>query len=217
MERADNQDRRRDRRRRLGLAGLCALAVAGLGEAARRGWLDRADEAALVWLAARRTPGWEHFFRGVTALGTYEVLVVLALGAAVALAIARRGRTAAAIVVVALGGAAWSSGLKRLYDRARPKVVAALSGADPWSFPSGHAIAAAVFFTMLALVVTALGAGRGVRRFVTGYAAAGVALVALSRLYLGVHYPSDVIAGACVGAGWSLLVAAVAGMGTRKG
>ena len=124
------------------------------------------------------------------------VLLLLAL---------RRLPSAAAISVVALAVYAWNDGLKAIYQRARPTQLEGVLGVQSFSFPSGHAMAAGAVFGILALVAWREVRGQG--RWAVVVVCVGLALgVALSRVYLGVHYPTDVLAGLLAGALWADIV-----------
>jgi undecaprenyl-diphosphatase len=92
--------------------------------------------------------------------------------------------------------------MKYTFERPRPSVVEWVTQVSSPSFPSGHAMGSLVVFASLALVITRLTRTKGLRAFTWALAALLVAAVGASRLYLGVHYPSDVIAGYLAGTGW---------------
>jgi hypothetical protein len=108
----------------------------------------------------------------------------------------------AALLLVVVGAFLLNSGLKELFQRARPTPVASLAPAQAWSFPSGHATVSAAFYSFLAYLSWRL--LRGVRRLLwTAALLALVLLIGLSRLYLGVHFLTDVIAGYLAGFVWT--------------
>lgn len=174
----------------LGVIALFAKIVEDVVEGESR----RFDETVLLWVHWY-SPGWlDGVMRFVTVLGYYWV--VLPLLAVAAYAFYRKGwRISAALLVVAtLGGIALTAVLKNVFERARPDLFESAYVESSYSFPSGHATMAVGFYGTLALLV----AWRltGLRRWAV--VLAGVALVLLigfSRLYLGVHYPTDVLAG----------------------
>ena len=146
----------------------------------------------------------------LTALGGTAVLtLVTVLG--VGLVLAFRNWQRALFIAVAIGGGTALSGLLKLdYARPRPAIVAHLVGVSSASFPSGHAMnSAIVYLTLAALGARALVEPRA-RRYVIVVALLLTLLVGSTRVYLGVHWPTDVFAGWAAGGGWALLCWAVA-------
>lgn len=185
-----------------GSALVVAALLLPLGVLVRDGWapLRDADQRASDALTLSDGPG-RDVALALTQLGA-PLLVELATLAIAAGLLLRRPRLAAYAVVTVLGGIVLCTGLKHLVDRVRP--CDALSSCPPSSsFPSGHANAAAVFWTTAAvLLLPVLG-----RR---AWALLALPLVvALTRVLLGVHYPSDVLAGLLVGGCWAAAWTAV--------
>jgi undecaprenyl-diphosphatase len=189
------------------LGGLVALVLVGWGVGALWSSLVGSSEVGIVRdLAADRSPQLTVVAKAVTWLGSAFVLVPLAL--AWCLLLLRAGaRREAAFVALSLGGAmliSWS--IKLLVSRPRPPVEH-LQHVMGWSFPSGHATQASAFWVSLALTLPAAGAPPALVRPAVALAALIALAVAWSRVYLGVHYPSDVAAGLLLGAGWALFLA----------
>ena len=161
-------------------------------------------------LASERSAGLIELARVVTWAGSLWLLIPLALGCCVLLA--RAGRAADALAVaLSLGGAiAIADAAKALVGRPRP-LVEHLQHVTGSSFPSSHASQAGAFWTSLLLVVLAANRGRRVSWIAGIVTAVTVLAVAWSRVYLGVHYPSDVIAGALLGSGWALFTRSTLG------
>lgn len=157
-------------------------------------------------VAAQRTATLTDLARVVTWAGSAFLLVPLALIAC--LAFVRAGlRQEALAVALSLGGAILISGtVKLLVSRPRPPVehLQAVTGS---SFPSGHATQASAFWVSLVFAIPAAGASQKLTRVAAGLALLLVLAVAASRVYLGVHYPSDVVAGMLLGTGWATYVA----------
>lgn len=153
-------------------------------------------------LAAEGTPFWRSVFRAITTLGNGSV--VAAIATVVAIVLARRGEKLLLITwIVSQGGSPLLNyALKELFTRARPE------GADPtlhgggWSFPSGHAMNSLVLCGMAAWVLLRLRPWRGAVAFQIALLLAWALAVGFSRLYVGVHYVSDVVAGFLAGAAW---------------
>jgi undecaprenyl-diphosphatase len=187
------------------LIGWIALVLIGwgLGElsvSAARG----ADVDAVKDVAADRTGLLTVVAHVLSFIGSGYVIVPLAVVITMALYSRANRPDASAIALSVAGAMALSSLVKVIVDRARPPVhhLEAVSSA---SFPSGHATQSTAFF--LALLLAWLAVPGGTRRRVLAIAATVLLIVAvaLSRVYLGVHYPTDVIAGILLGGAWALL------------
>jgi undecaprenyl-diphosphatase len=157
-------------------------------------------------VAGERSAGLTAAARVVTWAGSAFVLVPLAL--ACCLVLVRVGlRQEAFAVAVSLAGAVLISDLvKLLVSRSRPP-VAHLQAVTGSSFPSGHATQAGAFWFSLVLALRVTRVAPLLTRVAAGLALALVLAVALSRIYLGVHYPADVVAGVLLGMGWAGFVA----------
>jgi membrane-associated phospholipid phosphatase len=182
-----------------------ALALSGfvlLGRLYNSPSIEALDNAGLQLTSGIRSPDLDRVASFVTSLGA-EWLWLVWVPVAGLLIAQRKLPSAAALVVVALGVQPWNDLLKAVYHRARPTEFG--SGVQAFSFPSGHAMAAGAVFGILA--VLAWRELSGAARWVAVAICIGVAvLIALTRPYLGVHYPSDVIAGLLAGGLWADLV-----------
>lgn len=166
------------------------------------------DRAVLLWIGAN-VPAWlDGPMRAATALGYYSV--VLPLLAVVSLAFLYRGwRLSAVLLVVSTaGGVFLTTVLKSVFRRARPEILDSGYTAGFYSFPSGHATVAVGFYGALALVLAYHLRGPA-RWAAVALGAALVLLIGFSRLYLGVHYPTDVLAGFLAAPLWLVSVGGV--------
>jgi undecaprenyl-diphosphatase len=201
----------------LGLAALVlALWAFGalLGEILENAWLVRWDRATSLAIHEAATPGTTAVAQLVTNLGSPGGMGVL--GACAVVLLWRRHRLLAQTwVAAALGGAVVDVVLKEAVRRARPPYGTRYLHIDSYSFPSGHAMAATIGFGMLAYVVHALRPGRGTAAAAYAAAALLTLVVCATRVYLGVHYPSDVAGGVVGGAAW--LVICQTGAGVARG
>jgi undecaprenyl-diphosphatase len=200
------------------VALLAVLGFALLGRRVLAGETRRFDEAVLRWMNAQGSSALDRVAVEVTALG--ESLVVWVVGlAAAALFWAQRERASALVLLGAIaGGSVLSPLLKSLYDRPRPQVFVWKVEHAAWSsFPSGHALLAMVGYATLAYLIVELEISAALRRLVVGGAALVVVLVGLSRMYLGVHYPTDVLAGYAAGFVWAYSCAACAAIVRGRG
>jgi undecaprenyl-diphosphatase len=143
--------------------------------------------------------------RDVTALGSGTVTGLFAIGLTGYLLVIGRPRAALFVVVAVLGAWCLNAGLKELFARERPSVVTHLMSASEASFPSGHTMISSTFYPTLAELVALLVPHRRGRFYGMGVAIALASLIGVSRMYLGVHYPSDVVAGLCAGLSWALI------------
>jgi undecaprenyl-diphosphatase len=161
-------------------------------------------------------PAWLEFAaRDVSALGGFTVLTLLAALAVGFLVVTKKYVEGLVLLAAVLGATALSEGLKFGYARPRPDLVAHAVETLGSSFPSGHAtLSAATYLTIGALVAHAQERQR-VKTYIHVTAILLALLIGVSRVYLGVHWPTDVLAGWCVGAAWSILCVTAASWLTR--
>jgi undecaprenyl-diphosphatase len=190
---------------------LIAWAIVGgtgfllLGVLASSAWLTVIETGWVKAVAGWRSPELTSVMQGVSWLGTawFELpFVLIVVGW---LWYRRRAGEGIRYFLWGLGGWAMYAVLKLVFHRARPSGIPRLSGAGWHSFPSGHAMLAPILFVFAAALVTA---EPGLRRFrVPALALTWLVscLLAFSRVYLGVHYPSDVVAGLLAGSAWLAL------------
>lgn len=140
----------------------------------------------------------------VTALGSTTVLTLVVVASAGLLLVRGLWLTAALVVAATATGAGMVQALKALFARTRPDVVDHLVTVGGASFPSGHSANSAIVYLTLAGLLTQVVRGRATRRYFQAAALALVAAIGTSRVYLGVHWPSDVLAGWSFGMLWAL-------------
>jgi undecaprenyl-diphosphatase len=166
------------------------------------------DRALLISLYAGDKPNLALAARIATELGGYMVLIPATLAGAAWLAAKRRYRSAALLLVISLGGRFLVEAQKVWTARIRPEEYEHLVAVQSLSFPSGHAANSTIVWLSLAFLLTE----RRPWRAAALWAAAWLAiLIGLSRIMLGVHWPSDVIAGWAFGLGWTLLLLRLSG------
>jgi len=162
-------------------------------------------------------PEWlEETVTEITSLGGYPILVALVAVVAGYLLVVRKYGPAIFLTVSIGLGAGLSHVLKLLYDRPRPDIVEHLVTTHTASFPSGHATMSTVVYLTLAALIIRLVQERAARIYVLSVAIFMAVAVGLSRVYLGVHWPSDVAAGWALGAAWASLSSLVLSLLRRR-
>jgi undecaprenyl-diphosphatase len=184
------------------LVSAAALGLFGaLADEVTEGDTAAVDGAVVAALRSRASPSLDEAAQLASAMGA-EVVAVLLVALVGHLAWRRRWGAAVSLVVVTVGAQLLNTVLKDHFRRPRPAPVAGLIPAQAWSFPSGHAMVAAAFYLFLVYVGWRL--LRGPARVAwAGTLLALVLVIDLSRLYLSVHYLTDVVAGNAVGLAWT--------------
>jgi undecaprenyl-diphosphatase len=196
------------------LAGLTALLLWGFASVADEvieGETTVFDDAVTAFFRDRADPSqpwgpdwFQEAVRDVTGLGSFTVLGFILIVTVLYFAMAGRSRTAIFVGFSVVGGTILSTALKELFDRPRPDMAEA-ARVFTASFPSGHATMSAVVFLTLGLLLAEASSRHRLRAFFIGLGVFMTVAIGLSRVYLGVHYPTDVIAGWALGAAWSLV------------
>jgi undecaprenyl-diphosphatase len=194
------------------LGAVALLSFFEIGDEMAEGDTDALDRRFILLL---RNPGdlsdplgprnIEEAVRDVTALGGTTVVTLVTIVGVLAFAFHKRYRHALVLAVGVLLAWASSEAGKALYDRARPDLVPHGTYVYSASFPSGHSALAAATYLILAMLVASLETRRRTKALAYGLAVALLVAVGVSRVYLGVHWPSDVLAGWCLGATWALV------------
>jgi undecaprenyl-diphosphatase len=167
-------------------------------------YFDRAILMALHGSSSSSLDWFSEFVRDISGLGGLGVLALLVSASVVFLVISNNRRTAIFVALATISGAVLSSLLKLGFDRPRPDLIPHLTHVYSASFPSGHAMVSAVVYLTLGTLLTRVVSGFWSKIFVMAVAVLLTGLIGLSRLYLGVHWPSDVLAGWAAGAAWAL-------------
>jgi undecaprenyl-diphosphatase len=193
------------------VAASTLFAFAKLADEVGEGSTRRFDEWLLL---ALRTPGnladpvgpkwFEDMVRDVTALGSTGVLALMVLAVTGFLVMTRRRYAAVMVLFSVTGGVIVSQGAKLAFARPRPELVP--HGAEVYtaSFPSGHAMMSAIVYLTLGAMLARTQPGQAVKAYVLTIAVILTVLVGVSRIYLGVHWPTDVLAGWMLGGVWAL-------------
>nr|WP_211113743.1 phosphatase PAP2 family protein [Azospirillum picis] len=155
--------------------------------------------------------------RDITSLGSTTIVTLVTI-AALGFLLLLRKRAAALLVLASVGGGGTlSTVLKSLFDRARPDLVPHGDQVISASFPSGHAMLSAIVYLTLGALLTQFVQGRRTKAYLLIWAMMLTLLVGSTRVYLGVHWPTDVLAGWCVGAAWAALCWVIAEWLQRRG
>ena len=195
----------------LGIFLVGGLIVAVIGTAlfvtlasyVRSGSTQAFDESVIRWLAAHHTRGLDTLMVEITALGTGIVVMMVVAVAALFLVLAEHKYSAMLLLASTFGGIVLNGVLKLGFNRPRPTIFVPSVHAVSSSFPSGHAMSAAIVYATVAYLAARLHKRRWARWLVMTAAFIVIALISFSRVYLGVHYPSDVLAGIVVGLAWA--------------
>lgn len=155
-----------------------------------------ADPLGPVWV--------EEAVRDITSLGSFSVLGLLVAAVVIYLAIDGKGREAVFVAFAVLTGTAISTGLKMLFDRPRPDFASAAEVFTA-SFPSGHATVSAVVYLTLGALLAEANTRPVLKAYFLVVSIILTVIVGISRIYLGVHFPTDVIGGWALGGAWALL------------
>lgn len=157
---------------------------------------DHADPIGPFWL--------EIMMRDYTSLGSHAVLLLIGAMALGYMLMLRKWLSVTLLVVSFGGGMALNSLLKLGFDRPRPDLVAHLVEVHTASFPSGHAMLSATCYLTLGTLLAGVTHHKRLKAYILGIAIGLTLLVGSSRVYLGVHWPTDVLAGWCLGAAWAM-------------
>ncbi|WP_114395662.1 phosphatase PAP2 family protein [Oleisolibacter albus] len=194
------------------LLAASGLALSLLADAVLDGATQHLDRALMLALrdpADPALPIGPHWLalaaRDITALGGYPVLTVLTLAALGFLLMLGKRRTSLLLLVSVGGGALLSTLLKHGYARPRPDLVPHAVETFTASFPSGHAMLSAATYLTLGALLARVQPRRRVKRYLLGVAVLLTLLIGSSRVFLGVHWPTDVLAGWGAGAAWAMI------------
>ncbi|MFN6952382.1 MAG: phosphatase PAP2 family protein [Albidovulum sp.] len=208
----------------LALAAVALWAFAELAEEVMEGKTHTFDTTILLAFRAPGAPAdplgppwFEDLARDVTGLGGFGVLGFLTLATAGLLWLQHKRWTALYVLGAVASGVTLSSTAKAFFDRPRPDLVPHGTLVYTASFPSGHSMMAAVVYLTLAALVARTFPQQWIRVYVVALAVFVTLAVGISRVYLGVHWPTDVLAGWAAGAAWALTCAALADALSRRG
>ena len=160
---------------------------------------------------------WQEAGRDLTAMGGSTVITLMVAGVVIFLLLSRQWKSALFVVISVAGGLALSLFLKQFFDRPRPDIFDYRSHTMTASFPSGHSANSAVAYFTMAVLLAKLVSGHWMKAYIFAVGLLIPFLVGFSRIFLGVHWPTDVLAGWLLGLSWGLIVWGVATFLQRRG
>ena len=185
------------------IAVAATVAFASLAENVLEGGTQTFDVAILEWLHGHQSKALTAVMVEMTYLGTGTVVIVVVGVAALFLWHTEHKHSARLLLAATIGNILLNGALKLVYHRPRPSVFAWQTTAVSSSFPSGHAMSATVVYGTVAYLLLRLQKHRWAKMLTLTGATLLILLICLTRLYLGVHYPSDVLGGIVVGLAWA--------------
>lgn len=195
----------------IGIFLLGGLIVAAIGTAifvavashVKAGSTQAFDDAMIRWMGAHHSRTLDDIMLEITALGTGTVVMMIVAVAGLFLVLTQHKYSAILLLVSTFGGLVLNEVLKLGFNRPRPSIFVPEVHTVSSSFPSGHAMSAAIVYGTVAYLAARLHKRTWARALVMTAALIVIALISLSRMYLGVHYPSDVVAGVAIGLAWA--------------
>jgi undecaprenyl-diphosphatase len=182
------------------------------------GHSEKFDQSLIVWFHTHRGPAWlRDAGRDLTALGGVTVLTLVTTTVTGFLLITRKRAAAILVVVAVVGGLLIGDTIKKSIDRGRPPKEYQEAYVYTASYPSGHSMLSAVTYLTLGALLAQVTAGLWIRIYIIVVAMLVTFLVGLSRVYLGVHWPTDVLAGWTAGLVWSIICLFVARTLQKRG
>jgi undecaprenyl-diphosphatase len=178
--------------------------------------LEAFDRQVLIAISLLRTPAMNGPAVDITALGSGALIILFSIVGVIVLGLNREIRECIYLAVGSAGAGAGNFAFKALFSRDRPSVVERLVEVDGYSYPSGHSLAATSFYLLLMFIAWRHYPSWWARGVLLVCASVVILAVSFSRLYLGVHYPSDVLSGMCLGIAWVCLLTAYFSHARRK-
>lgn len=195
------------------LGGFIALTTETLERDAE---ITATDYLILSWIAQFRSSALNGIMVDLTALGSPTIVTLLSVMFFLVFLLLRDRVSALQLATASIGGGMLSRLFKHTIARERPDIVPRLVEVSGFSYPSGHALFAAAIYLTLAILAARHFERLGQRAVVFTLAVAVVAMVGLSRIYLGVHYPSDVASGILLGAAWAFILGAAMARASQR-
>ena len=185
------------------IAVVFTWAFSALAEHVRKGSTQPFDDAIMRWVGAHQTAWLESVMLEITALGTGTVVGMIVLIAGLFLWLNHHRHSAVLLIVATLGGMVLDNLLKIGFNRPRPQIFEWGTHAVSSSFPSGHAMSSVIVYGTVAYLAARLQRNVHARVLTFVIATIIIVMISTSRVYLGVHYPSDILAGFLIGTAWA--------------
>lgn len=183
------------------LLGCYIFIFAELADRLKERELERFDNALIEFIQGMISDRLTFIMKVITYFGSVTWLTIAAIIVSLVLAIYQKKRYAVFILFSSGAGALFNLLLKSIFKRERPDLLPIIV-APGFSFPSGHAMASLIFYGALAIILVKISTPVYLDWIFGGFCALVILLIGISRIYLGVHYPSDVIAGFAAGGAW---------------
>ncbi len=193
----------------VGVLGFAVIASSLLLLPKDQSWFFELDSYVFNAFKAARTETLTKAAVDITALGTFTVLTWFSIAIFGFLALFRQRLRIIELLVVCAGAALLPRILKLYFARPRPDLADRLVQVSEYSFPSGHALGSSAMYLAFGLLAAEILRSKIQKTFCIGFATFTFILIGLSRIYLGVHYTTDVLAGFCLGSTWTLSTALV--------
>jgi undecaprenyl-diphosphatase len=185
------------------IAIACTWAFSAIALHVRAGSTQAFDDSVMRWIGAHQYPPLQGAMLEVTSLGTGVVVSMIVLVSGMFLWLNKHKHSAILLFVATGGGMVLDNLLKAGFNRARPQIFQWGTYAMSSSFPSGHAMSSVIVYGTVAYLAARLQRNVASRVLTLAFAAFMIVIICASRLYLGVHFPSDVLAGVIVGLAWA--------------
>jgi undecaprenyl-diphosphatase len=192
-----------------GIAIACTYAFSEIANHVRHGRTQAFDDSVMHWIAGHQYKPLQVAMLELTSLGTGTVVGMIVLVAGLFLWLNHHRHSAILLMAATLGGLVLDNLLKIGFNRPRPHIFEWGTYAMSSSFPSGHAMSSVIVYGTVAYLAARLQQNIASRILTMALAAVIILAICFSRLYLGVHYPSDVLAGVAIGLAWAAFCMAV--------
>jgi undecaprenyl-diphosphatase len=191
----------------LGGTALALLIFVRITSELIEGDVEAVDSAILLFVAKARTPWLTVAAVDVTALGSITLVILFSVFTILVLLVLRDRMGSLQLVAASAGAGVLTLVTKNIFERIRPDETQQLIVASGFSYPSGHSVSASALYLTIAIIAGRYVEHSGARAVLFVAVSALLIMIGASRLYLGVHYATDVVSGISLGAAWALLLA----------